>query len=68
METEDFLRRLALSGLKHYETMGYLYSISPEDIRPEIIHTQDYPKNVFEGARNALLEKAIEPPENPFNW
>ncbi len=38
----------------------------PEEAKPIIIQSKDYSQKVFEDARNALLEKGLVPPENPF--
>ncbi len=48
--------------------MEEVLSIAPEDARPGIVRTEDYAKRAFENARNALLEKGMSPPENPFDW
>lgn len=68
MNTSDFLKRLALASLKHYEVMDEIVLIAPEDAKPKIIETQSYARKVYESSRDALNEKGITPPESPFNW
>lgn len=68
LDTTEFLIKIAKSSLRHYESMEYILTLAPEEAKPTIIQTQDYAKKVFEKSRNALLEKKITPPENPFNW
>ena len=68
VDTSEFLERLARASLKHAEVIDEILEIAPEDARPNIITTKDYSKKVFEESRNALLEKGMEPPENPFDW
>jgi hypothetical protein len=41
--------------------------IAPEDAKPNIIDLKSYSKNVYEKTREALYEKGMEVPENPFN-
>jgi len=67
-DTTEFLGRLANSSMKHYQVMEEIYKIAPEEAKPTVVQFQDYPKRVYEVARNALLEKAVIPPENPFDW
>lgn len=68
IDTSEILERLANASLKHTEVIDEILEIAPEDARPNIISAKEYPKKVFEESRNALLEKGIEPPENPFDW
>ena len=68
MDTSQFLERLALASLKHFEVMEGIMTIAPEDAKPKIVEAQSYAKKVFESSRDALNEKGITPPENPFAW
>ena len=68
VDTSEFLERLARASLKHAEVIDEILEIAPEDARPNIISAKEYSKKVFEESRNALLEKGMEPPENPFDW
>lgn len=68
IETAEFLKRLANASLKHYSVMQEIYGMAPDEAKPIIVQSEDYPKRVFEGARNALLEKGLTPAKNPFEW
>lgn len=68
IDTTDFLTKMANASLKHFELIEYVLSKAPDDARPSILQTQVYPKNIYENARNGLLEKGKIPPENPFSW
>lgn len=68
VDTTEFLNRLSLASLKHYQIIEEILSIAPDDAKPLIIGVKFYPKKVYETSRNALLENGLKPPENPFNW
>lgn len=68
IDTSEFLQSLAKASLKHAEVMEYFLTIAPEDAKPGIIQTEDYAKRVYNDTRNALFEKGLTPPENPFDW
>ena len=68
INTTEFLTRLAKGSLKHFDVMEEILTVAPEDAKPDIIKTQDFAKRIYNDSKNALLEKGIEPPENPFNW
>lgn len=68
IDTDDFLVKIAKAALKHYEVANLIIKVAPETAKPTIIQSQDYAKNVYENARNTLLDKGKVPPENPFNW
>jgi len=68
IDTSDFLHKLALSSLKHYEVTEYLLGRVSDEMDPEIINMQQYSMRVYEHSRNSLLEINHTPPENPFNW
>lgn len=68
IDTTEFLKRLANASLKHYQVMQEIYMIAPEEAKPVIVKSQDSTKKVYEDARDALLEKGVDPPENPFEW
>ena len=67
-DTSDFLVRLAGASLKHYEVMDEIYEIAPDDAKPKVIEIAWYAKRVYEDSRNALLDKGMVPPVNPFSW
>lgn len=68
IDTTELLSRLTNASLKHYQVMQEILEVVPEEVKPLIIQSQDYPKKSFERGRNGLLEKGETPPENPFDW
>lgn len=68
VDSTDFLKHLANASLKHYQIIQEIIVIAPDDAKPKIIQTEEYAKRAYEEARNALLEKSIMPPDNPFEW
>src|SRR3990167_5583964 len=60
------LSNIALSALKHRQTIEEIVTIAPEDARPPIIKTLDCSKSVFKDARGKMREIGMLPPENPF--
>lgn len=56
IDTGQFLERLAQASLKHQEVLGSLMLIAPEDARPVINQTLDYPKRVYEKTSQRLNE------------
>lgn len=68
IDTSEFLQTISLAALKHVEVMETLLTVAPEDAKPGIIQTENYAKRVYNDAKNALMEKGLEPPENPFDW
>lgn len=68
LDTIEFLERIANASLKHYEIVEKVENLAPEEAKPIIIQSKIYSRKTFERARNALLEKGLTPPENPFQW
>lgn len=68
VDTTEFLKRLAHASLKHYAVMEDILMIAPDEAKPQVINTQEYAKRAYEGTRDALFEKDLQPPENPFDW
>lgn len=66
IDTSEFLTTLTKASLKHRQMIDEILKIAPEDAKPGIIRTQDYPKNVYSKTRNALQEKGLPIVENPF--
>ena len=66
-DTAEFLQRLTKASLKHREVINEILEIAPHSARPEIVKIEDYSKNVFEKCMQALQEKGLEVPENPFD-
>lgn len=66
MDTSEFVRRLAYASLKHRAVIHEILAIAPEDAKPEIIQTENYSIDAFERARQALNEKRMYVPIDPF--
>ena len=67
MDTKSFLTRLANASLKHWQEMEEIIDIAPEDAKPEVIKVQNYSKNVYNQARDALYSVGMPVPINPFD-
>lgn len=67
IDTAPFWQKLAKAALKHREVMEKMLKIAPEDAKPGIVATEDYPKNIYKEARDMLNSKGVPPPENPFD-
>jgi hypothetical protein len=66
-DTSAFLNKLILSSLKHREVIEDLMPLIPEEGRPLIVKTEDYAKNAYKAARDALNSKGLPLPFNPFD-
>jgi hypothetical protein len=66
--SNDTVLLLANASLKHYEVLLELESKVPDDMKATIISSKQIPIKSYERARNALLEKGVTPPDNPFKW
>ena len=64
----DVLSRLCYSALKHYELLLQIENRVPDDMKATVISVKQIPIKTYERARNALLSKGVEPPNNPFKW
>ena len=65
--TIGFLQKFILATLKHRQVADEILAIAPEDARPLITKTQDYPKRLYQEAKNGLLEQGAVAPQNPFD-
>lgn len=66
-DTKSFLLTLAKASLKHREVIEEMLKIVPDDVKPEVIKVEDYPKNVYKECRDALQSQGVSAPENPFD-
>lgn len=66
LDTVPFWQKLANAALKHREVLEEILKIAPEDAKPGIVQSEDYAKNAFKEARDALNSKGVPVPENPF--
>lgn len=55
-DTGQFLEKLAKAALKHQEEIEPMVQFAPEDAKPVIIKTLDYPKKVYEKTVHRLNE------------
>lgn len=67
-QSSEVIFLLANASLKHYETLMDLENKFPDDMKSTIISSRKIPIKSYEKARNALLEKGLTPPINPFKW
>lgn len=67
MDTGSFLIKLATSSLKHRQIIETeLMPLAPEDAKPLLVKIEDYSKNVYKSSRDALNDKGIPAPNDPF--
>ena len=66
LEVSEFSERLAKASLKHWQTVGEILNLAPEDARPEIIKIQNYSIESYKSARDSLQSLGLTAPINPF--
>lgn len=66
-DTSTFLARLAVASLKHRQIIESLMPLVPEDGKPLVIKMEDYSKNSYKAASDALNSKGLPVPINPFD-
>lgn len=62
----EFMQSLALSTLKHRQLLEGMLKTAPEDAKPAIVKMLDYPKKLFEEAKNMLVDAGQSAPKNPY--
>lgn len=67
VDTKSFLPKLANAALKHRQVIEELLLIAPENVKPSIVKTGDYSKNVYREARDAMKSLGMDAPESPFD-
>jgi hypothetical protein len=68
MDTSSFLIKLANASLKHRQVIGEsIVPLAPDDVKPGVIKTEDYSKNIYKTCREVLNSKGITAPKDPFN-
>lgn len=65
--TTELITKMAHASLRHRQVIDEILTLAPEDAKPEIIRVQDYSKNVYKWASEALNSKGVAAPENPFD-
>lgn len=64
----DFYKKIGLASLKHREVIeNEILPITPEDLRPQVITTLNYSKEVYTKVKEHMLSKGLVPPVNPFD-
>jgi hypothetical protein len=66
-DTSEFLNKLATAALKHREVIESLMPLVPEDGKPLVIKTENYSKNTYKAARDAMYSKGLTVPIDPFD-
>jgi len=66
-DTSVFLERLAVASLKHRQMVESLIPLVPEDGKPLVIKTENYSKNTYIAAKEALNSENLPIPINPFD-
>lgn len=67
IDTSIFLARLAVASLKHRQILENLMPMVPEDAKPYVTKTENYSKNSYNSAKDALNSKGLPAPINPFD-
>ena len=68
IDTNDFLIKLANASLKHRQIIEeQIMPLAPENIKPEIVKSEDYSKNIYKSSVSILSSKGIPAPKDPFN-
>lgn len=63
----EYLTKLNLAALKHREVIEYeILPLTPEDLRPAVIKTEDYSKEIYKKTRESMILKGLVPAQNPF--
>lgn len=64
----DFFEKAALASLKHREIIEEnILPKTPDDLKPEVVKTEDYSKNTYKASRDILRNNGITAPKNPFD-
>jgi len=64
----ELYKKIGLSSLKHREVIeNEILPITPEDLRPQVIKTLNYSKEVYTKVKEHMLSKGLVPPVNPFD-
>ncbi|MEK7168426.1 MAG: DUF5667 domain-containing protein [Patescibacteria group bacterium] len=67
-DDNELYKKVGLSSLKHREVIeNEILPITPEDLRPQVIKTLSYSKEVYTKVKEHMLSKGLVPPVNPFD-
>lgn len=68
LNTTDFLTKLATSSLRHRQIIEeQIMPLTPEDLKPSVVKSEDYSKNTYKSCRDSLSSTATVVPKDPFN-
>lgn len=64
----SFFEAATLASLKHREVIEEnILPKTPEDLKPEVVKTEDYSKNAYKSSRDVLQNQGLNAPDNPFD-
>ncbi len=66
VKTSELAEKIAKASLKHRQVIEELMNIAPEDAKPIIIQTADYPKRIYTQMKIKLMEMGGPSVESPF--
>ncbi|HEX6977239.1 MAG TPA: DUF5667 domain-containing protein [Patescibacteria group bacterium] len=66
LDTSNLLHKLSLCSLKHREVIDQLVLYAPEDAKPRIVETGNYPKRAYDEVKVRLSQIGVLAPKNPF--
>lgn len=66
-DTAPILRELSLASLKHRQVIDEILGVAPEDAKPMIVETQNYPKRFYNELTTRLYQLGVAAPTSPFN-
>lgn len=66
VDTKSFLSKLASAALKHRQVIEEMLLIAPEDVKPSIVKIEDYSKNAYKEARDAMNSLGMEAPKSSY--
>lgn len=66
VDTKSFLPKLANAALKHRQVIEEMLLIAPEDVKPSIVKMEDYSKNAYKEARDAMNSLGMEVPKSSY--
>ncbi len=67
-DDNELYKKIGLSSLKHREVIeNEILPNTPEDLKPQVIKTQNYSKEVYTKVKEHMLSKGLVPPTNPFD-
>lgn len=62
----EFIGRLARASLVHRLVIEEMVAAAPEDVKPTLIQTEGYSKDIYKASADSLRNAQITPPSSPF--